>query len=145
MATQEQVLDPNLLEMDLDAIEDLPPFEVPPTGHYQLKLTISAKRVNDKPNLEWNYELVSTLEKGKETDPDAKPGMKFSELAGLPKGLSFVKDKLEVLGAAFGTTKLAEIIAGAQGIMVTANVSPRIVEKDGETKIFARVKNLQVA
>ena len=145
MATAEQVLDPNLVEIDLEAIEDLPPFEVPPVGHYQLKMKLSAKKVNDKPNLEFAYEVVECLEKGDPASEDAKVGTKFSELAQLPKGLPFVKDKLMALSAAFGTTKLPEIIAGCQDIMVTATIAHRDVTKDGETKTYPRVKNLQIA
>lgn len=141
----EQVLDPNLIEIDLGAIDDLPPFEVPPNGHYQLKLSIAAKKVNDKPNLEFAYEVVQQLEKANPSDPDAVVGAKFSELAGIPAGLPFVKDKLLVLSAAFGTTKMDEIIAGCQGIMVTAAVSQRKVTDNGEVKVYPKVKNLQVA
>ena len=79
MATDNsQALD--LLDMDFEAIEDVPGFDVPHNGDYRLRLSAEVKKVGDNQCLEVGYEVMETLKKNNDADPDAVPGTKFSQL-----------------------------------------------------------------
>lgn len=134
------------IEFDLSEVADLPPLEIPPAGTYQLKLTLEQKEINDKAKLLFQYEVTSALSLQHPEGDQPVVGTKFSEFFNLNKeGLSFAKDKLLVLSAAFGTTSVAALIDAVKDLAVTAEVSKKTSKKDGETYVNAVVKKLAIA
>ena len=67
-----------LLDASMDDVEDLPPLGVPPTGHYNLSLTVERKPVSEKDALVFSYEIEAINELADDGEAaDVKVGQKF--------------------------------------------------------------------
>lgn len=157
--SEANMLDMNLLDMSMDEIEDLPGFEVPPTGEYVLKMKTEMKVINNKTFVETSFEVVECLKKDKDTDADGKPGSMFSSLYTV-KGDGKDKDK-DAEMRRLGLGKLKELLAGVAettgetnvavlvrdfvaSALVQATVKRRQDREDPE-KFYGNVKNLRLA
>lgn len=135
----------DLMDLSLDDLKDLPPFEVPPVGHYKLRLSLAWKEVNDKQCIEAQFEVVETLEL---TDTSAQPcaaGTKFSTLFQLANEFGqgafkeLVKPLMEGLG--LGGKKVSEIVKEVQNVEIAATVKHR-KDKNDKEKVYANVVNV---
>lgn len=145
--------DPMLLDMDLAEIEDLPGFYVPYNGEYNLKFNMAMKVVNGKAAVETNYEVVDTIKKNDDSDPDTTPGTKFSSLyflQGEPDAVKMSKGRLKELLAgvaeALGEGNVLVLVRDhfATPVNVSATVTRR-ADKEDKEKFYAGVKNLRLA
>lgn len=157
--SEAQVMDLALLDMNMEDIEDLPGFDVPVTGEYILKMETAMKEINNKTFVETSYEVIECLKKDKDTDPDSKPGSKFSSLYTIKgDGKDAAKD---VEMRRLGLGKLKELLAGVAestgegnvavlirdyvaSALVQATVKRRADKEDPE-KFYGNVKNLKLA
>lgn len=157
--SENQVLDMNLLDMSMDEIEDLPGYEVPPTGEYVLKMTTAMKEINGKTFVETEYEVIECLKKDKDTDADGKVGSKFSSLYTI-KGDGKDKEK-DAEMRRIGLGKLKELLAGVAestgetnvGVLVRDFVASALVQatvkrrqdREDTEKFYGNVKNLRLS
>jgi hypothetical protein len=148
MATDNsQALD--LLDMDFEAIEDVPGFEVPHNGDYRLRLGAEVKKIKENQCLEISYEVMDTLKKNNDADPDAVPGTKFSQLFSLQgepekvkKALGYAKLLLKPIGEAVGEGNLMVLVRDhLPGMICTATVKRR-ADKEDDEKFYPVIKNL---
>jgi len=148
-----------LLDQDLDSIEDLPGFEVPPTGEYLLKMTTAIKKINDKIFVETSYEVLECVKQDKEEDIPAKLGNKFSSLFTIKGDGKDAEKDAEMVR--LGKGKLKELLvdiaeATGQGNLLvlvrdivadcTVNATvKRRQDKEDKEKFYGNVKNLRLA
>lgn len=141
----------DILDKQLDDIEDLAGFEVPPTGTYGFNLSMAVKEVNDKPAVEVGLELMDVVELANDNDTAPAVGTKCSMLfflAGkeeaVKMSLGRLKELAVPLGEHFGTTNLKEIIGRCKDpILVEANLKRR-TDKEDKDKHYASLKALSV-
>lgn len=158
-ANQQQVLDMSLLDMNIEDIEDLPGFDVPPTGEYVLKMKTAMKEINNKIFIETEYEVVECLKKDKDTDADCKIGSKFSSLYTIRGdgkdaekdaemrrlGLGKLKELLSGIAESTGENSVAVLVRDfIASAIVQATVKRRADKEDAE-KFYGNVKNLRFA
>ena len=144
--------DLDLLDMNLSDIEDLPGFEVPVAGEYELRVTADIKTVKEKKAVEIGYEVVACTKKNNDADKDTTPGTKFSQLfflQGDPDGVKISLGKLKELlsGVAeqVGEGNLLVLIRDhLKGMMATATVTRR-ADKEDKERFYPVVKNLMKA
>lgn len=134
----------SLLNANLDDLADLPSFEVPVPGHYQLLLDITAKKIGDADAIEFSYEVVDTLELANSEDTPPKPGDKFSEAYMLNNefGVGKLKVAIKPIAEALGTSSLRDLVGGqVKGMSISATVKRR-VDKNDKEKFYAVVSNI---
>lgn len=139
----------SLLSMSADDLADIPGFEVPPTGHYNLAVYFEAKEVNKKSCIECNFTVKDVIE----ILPDATPPLvdtKFSVLCqignefGLGKLKAISKPIMDGLGIGNYGELLGQVGKASSGVLISATVKPRKDKNDPE-KIYADVSNVTLA
>lgn len=143
----DDTFDLNLLDQNLADIEDLPSFEVPPAGTYQLLVSLSTKTVNEHPAVAADLEIISTVQLANSADTPAVDGTKFGLLFMLDNefGLGNMKKFLAPFAEHFGTDNVRELVTEkVQNVQITATVKRR-VDKEDKEKVYAIVTNIVVA
>lgn len=144
-----------LMDASMDEIDDLPPVGVPPSGHYNLKM--SAERVTPVEEgkneyIKFSYEVEAINQLDNETEADqVAVGMKFSQIFSPMKkdgtinefGIGLLKEAVAPFSAHFGTSKMGETLGQIDGISVAASLSRTKDKKDAERFNF-RLKNVTV-
>lgn len=145
-------LEIDLLDRNLEDIEDLPGFDVPSPGRYVLKLVTSLKSVNQKPAVEFQYEVQSCIAKNKEEDEDAVVGTKFSNLYFL-KGseeavaisMGKMKELLKTTAEQLQCSNLLLLLRDhLKEVLVEADVNKR-QDKEDKEKFYPVIKNMKIA
>lgn len=151
MSTQQE-LDPSILDISIDDIEDLPGFNVPSNGEYICKLEAMQKEVNEKSCVEFAFEVVQCLKKDKDSDDDAKEGDRFSilfMLEGTMEAVKISKGKLkEALLNVADSTGQRNI-----GVLVRDYIAHTVVQltvkkrqdRTDKDRYYASIKNLKLA
>lgn len=150
--SENTILDESLLDMNIGDIEDLPGFEAPYAGEYLLKLDAAVKVVNEKQTVELGYEVMECVKKNSDTDPDTKPGTKFSQLfflTGEPDAvkvsLGRLKEVLLPLAEKLGEGNLLLLVRDhLKGVQIKATCSRRQDKTDKE-RYYPTVKNVDLA
>lgn len=150
--SNQQDLDLSMLDMNLEDIPDLPGFEVPSAGEYNLRLKAEVKMVNEKIAVEVSYEVIDCIRKNDDADPDAAPGTKFSQLfflQGKPEGIKISLGKLKELLSGVAEQKgegnlLILVRDHLADAVVTATVKRR-ADKEDKEKFYPDVKNMKLA
>lgn len=150
--------DLSILDRNFDDIEDLPAFQVPPTGDYILEVKGEFKTVNKKKAFELGYVIVSCVEQSDAEDTPAKPGDKFSQLFFLSSDKTgeeaekALKLNLGLMKAQFAgiaeQTGQSNLLIVCRDILKSAIVKATVVRKqDKQDKdVFrARVSNMTLA
>ncbi len=147
----------SILDKNLEDIEDLPGFEVPPQGTYQFLVNAEAKYLppkegdkGDRPVVVLDYEVTGIVQLA---DPIAIPpviGDKFGELfmLGNEYGEANMKKALAPYAAHFGTTNITTLIREKlNNVVVVGTVKYRFnKEKDPRKENpYASVVNVVVA
>ena len=120
-------IDMSALDVDMNSVEELKGFELPPEGSYTCTLSLSPKAINGETRLEWKFDVVEPIELN---DPDAvvPAGATFNLLMGLrpiktkdgkdfdPKAVFKVKCTIlsEALGVANNPRELVEAVQNVQ-------------------------------
>lgn len=148
-----------LFGADLDDIADLPAFEVPPPGAYLLRVSTEIKKINNKPVVEFKYEVVETValkvqdESAANYRAPSKPGTQFSvpvfiggdDKEKAAKSVARLKAMLLPFGQHFGNTKVEPLINELiKDVTIAAVITNREDKQDPE-KIYAGVRDVAVA
>jgi hypothetical protein len=126
-----------LLDASMDDLDDLPPVGVPPTGHYNLTMSMKIEDVKDKEGsgtrkvIFANYIVDAINELKDEADRgDVAVGQQFREGFYLTKkngekntfAIGTLKERLKPLAERFGSTNIGELINQCNAIAITASV-----------------------
>lgn len=144
------------LDKQLDDIEDLPGFSVPPQGTYELLVSAEAKTLdgkNGKPDRDvvvLNYEVMGTIKLADDTAAAPIVGDKFGEMFILDNeyGLGNLKKAMIPYSEAFGTSNLRELIQEKiQNVQITGTVKHRFNKKEDPQQLnpYANVTNVVVS
>jgi hypothetical protein len=144
------------LDRSLEDIEDIPSFDVPPLGTYQLLVCAELKKLpkDDKNPTErgvvvLNYEITDVVQLA---DPTEKPpviGSKFGEMfmLGNEFGEGNMKKSFSPYATHFGVTNMKSLVRDlVQNVVVTATVKHRFNKKDDPKKEvpYAQVLNVVI-
>lgn len=133
-----------LLNASLDDIEDLPPMGVPPTGHYNLNVTLTIEEVGDDnikvPRMLYTIEAVNELKDDSEAS-EAAVGGQFSEFFYLAKkdgtvnkfGIGKLKARCKPIAEGLGIEgSMGELFSALKDIKIAANVKRTVNKKNPE-------------
>lgn len=134
-----------LLDASMDDLEDLPPYGVPPTGHYNLTVTFGLKEVGSGDDLKevigatYVIDAVNEL-KDSEEATEVVPKQMFSEYFYLTKkdgsintiSIGKLKERLKPYVERAGTSNIRELINTVNEWAITAEVKRRVNPKDEE-------------
>lgn len=141
----------DLMDASLDDLKDLPGFEVPPKGHYQLIVSLEKKVVNDHNSIEAKCEVVSTLELANKNETAVENGTKFGQLFMMDNewGQGGFKGFAVPIGQAMGFATVGQCVAGIQNVKIAATLNHRYHKEDrskpvAERRTYADLKNIEV-
>lgn len=132
-----------LLAASMDDIDDLPPYGVPPTGHYTLEITASLEDKKDKTGqyVKFDYVVVGITEiKDPEEASEVQVGTKFMEPIspfgkdGKPNefGMGRLKERLAPVSAHLGNNNVGEVLQAVNKLVVAAELKRTVDRKDPE-------------
>jgi len=137
----------DLMDASIDDLKDLPPFIVPPVGHYKLQVSLERKVVNTHPCVEAQFVVQETLELKNPAETPVENGTKFSTLYTMDNEFGqgnfklFLAPLLEGLG--LQGKKVSEVIASVKNVVIAATVKQR-PDKEDKDKIYANVVNAEL-
>lgn len=138
-------IDMTALDVDMNSVEDIKGFELPPEGSYVCMLSLAPKVINNETRIEWKYDVVEPLQLN---DPDAEvpAGATFNQLMGLKviktkDGKDFdprsvFKVKCTILSEALGVANNPrELVEAVQNVQVTCFLKHKL----SNGKVYAEV------
>ena len=138
-------IDMTALDVDMNSVEDIKGFELPPEGSYVCTLSLAPKVINNETRIEWKYDVVEPLQLN---DPDAEvpAGATFNQLMGLKviktkDGKDFdprsvFKVKCTILSEALGVANNPrELVEAVQNVQVTCFLKHKLTNG----KVYAEV------
>jgi hypothetical protein len=137
----------DLMDASIDDLKDLPPFIVPPVGHYKLQVSLERKVVNTHPCVEAQFVVQETLELKNLAEAPVENGTKFSTLYTMDNEFGqgnfklFLAPLLEGLG--LQGKKVSEVVASVKNVVIAATVKQR-PDKEDKDKIYANVVNAEL-
>lgn len=143
----------DLMDMQMDAVEDLPPMGVPPTGHYNLLVTAS-REARDEGNeyIKFSYTIESVNEvKNPAEETQAAVGMKFTEFFSPLKkdgtvnefGMKFLKQTMAPFAAHFGGSSFSDVLANIDKVSIAASLV-RVKDKNDSDRFNFRLSDVIV-
>jgi hypothetical protein len=143
----------DLMDMQMDAVEDLPPMGVPPTGHYNL-LVSASREEKDGGNeyIKFSYTIESVNEvKNTAEETQAAVGMKFTEFFSPLKkdgtvnefGMKFLKQTMAPFAAAFGGSSFSDVLANIDKVSIAASLV-RVKDKNDSDRFNFRLSDVIV-
>lgn len=144
----------DLMDANLDDLQDMPAFEVPPKGHYKLNVSLESKTVNDKPSIEAKLVVGEVLELANPNDKKPEIGAKFSQLFMMDNefGQGAFKEFVKPIAAGLGlqNPKISQAFAAIQNVTIAATVKHRVHKEDTrlpveEQRRYAQLTNVTVA
>lgn len=138
----------NLMDASLDDVADLPAFEIPPKGHYKLRLEKfeQVTTSSDKPATSMRIVVVSTLELTNKSEAPIKDGTKFGPLFMMDNefGQGAFKQVAKAFAKGLGmvSPKVSEIMA-LTNIEFTAAVGQR-QDKNDKERFYPTLANIEV-
>lgn len=144
----------SLLDASMDDLDDLPPVGVPPSGHYNLTMTMEPKEIgegeNKKEVLAATY-TVDAINELKDEDErnEVQVGQTFTEFFHLTKkdgskntfGIGTLKERLKPLAERFGSTNVGELVRECKQISIAATLV-RKVNKKNEDQYNMNLKDM---
>jgi len=137
----------NLLDANLDDLDDLPEFVVPPAGAYNATiLSIEEKKIGDHPAVEMKFSLQETLELSNATDAPVAPGTECSVSFMLDNefGVGGMKAALKPLQVALGTTSARETMEAAKGCSIMLVTKVRSGKGENADKKYLGIHKIEV-
>ena len=146
--------DLSILDKDMSDVEDLPSFEVWPTGTYKFLVNAKTKKFEgkegkaDRSVVMLEYEMVEAIEVKSNEVPI--PGSRFSEMFGLDNedGIKFLKRGLLPYSQFFETSNIKTLVTEKiQNVVATGTVKQRKVKgKDGaDDAVYGSMTNVVIA
>lgn len=142
-----------LMDSSIDALKDLPGFEVPPKGHYKLQVSLEKKEINGHPSIEAKCTVVSTLELADKGGTPIEDGTKFSQLFMMDNewGQGGFKGFALPIAAGLGMSgaKIGDVVKAVQNVTIAATINHRYNKEDKEKPVadrrtYADLKNVEV-
>lgn len=130
-----------LLDADLDDLDDLPPVGVPPSGHYNLTMSMSIEQVGEEKRdvifASYVVDAINELKDDTERE-EVAIGQQFREGFYLTKkngekntfGIGTLKERLAPMAARFGTTSIRDLIEQTKQVAITAKVIRKVNKKN---------------
>lgn len=143
----------DLMDASIDDLKDLPGFEVPPKGHYKLKVSLEKKEVNGHPSIEARLTVLETLELAQQNDTRVEDGTKFSQLFMMDNewGQGGFKGFAMPIAAGLGLhgATIGNVIKAVQDVTIAATIKHRYHKEDKEKPVadrrtFADLTNVTV-
>ena len=137
-----------LMASGMDDLEDLPPVGVPPTGHYNLAVTVERKANKEATSeyIQFSYvvEAINGLKEESEAD-QAAVGMQFTQNFSPLKrdgtinkfGVGFLKEALAPFAQHFGTGNIGSLCEQVQHVSVAATLTRRVNKKESDRFDFS--------
>lgn len=130
-----------LLNASMDDLDDLPPVGTPPSGHYNLSLTMSIEEMGDDKRqvIFANYVIDAINELKDESEAaEVAVGQKFREGFFILKkdgkvnefGIGTLKERLKPMVAVYNTDKIGELVAQTKQVAIAASVKRTVNKKD---------------
>lgn len=137
----------DLLSMDMDDIEDLPPVGVPPTGHYNLEVTATREtRDAGGEYIKFAYTVTSVNEvKDPMEESQAAVGQNFVDFYSPLKkdgtvnefGMKFLKQAMQPYADHFGGGNFGEVMNNINKVAIAATLVRRMDKKDSDRFNFS--------
>jgi len=141
----------DLMDMQMDEIEDLPPMGVPPTGHYNLLVTATREeRDGGNEYIKFAYTIESVNEvKNVAEESQAAVGMKFTEFFSPLKkdgtvnefGMKFLKQTMAPFAAHFGGSSFSAVLESINKVSIAASLV-RVVDKKEADRFNFRLSDV---
>ena len=141
----------DLMSMEMDSIEDLPPMGTPPTGHYNLLVTATREeRDGGNEYIKFAYTIESINEvKNAAEESQAAVGMKFTEFFSPLKkdgtvnefGMMFLKQSMAPFAAHFGGSSFSEVLESINKVSIAASLV-RIADKKEADRFNFRLSDV---
>lgn len=133
----------SLMDAGMDDLEDLPPVGVPPTGHYNLSVTVERKSNKEATGeyVQFTYVVEAINEiKDPAEESQAAVGQKFTQnFSPIKKdgtvnewGVGFLKEAVAPFSAHFGESKIGAVLALIQNVSVAATLVRRANKKEAD-------------
>lgn len=130
-----------LLDASMDDLDDLPPVGVPPTGHYNLRVSADRKENSDKTGeyVQFTYVVTAINELKNEAEAgEAAVDQKFTNnFSPIKKdgtvnewGVGFLKEAIAPFSAHFGTDKIGATLELIKDVDVAATLVRRANKKE---------------
>lgn len=131
----------SVMDAQMNDLDDLPPIGVPPTGHYNLRVSAERKQNQDKTSeyVQFSYVVEAINEiKNAEEESQAAVDQKFSNnFSPLKKdgtvnefGIGFLKEAVAPFSAHFGSAGLGETLGLIKDVSVAATLVRRANKKE---------------
>ena len=111
----------SLLDLNLDDLDDLPEFVVPPAGSYSaVILSCEEKMIGTHPAVEMKFKLLETMELANPSEVHVADGTECGVAFMLDNkyGVGDMKASLAPIKAALGTTSARETMAACKGLAI---------------------------
>lgn len=121
----------SILDSQLDDLNDLPEFLVPPPGAYRATiLSATEKKVGDHPAVEFKFKLLETMELTNTDDTPVADGTETSIAYMLDNeyGVGNFKKFLAPIALATGASQAREVMAASVGLEVLLVTKLRVVK-----------------
>lgn len=144
-----------LFAKDITELSELASFQPPPTGVYNMDVSVDFKVINKKPSVEARFKIKDTVDA---TEPEgklkvAKPGDEFSiafilvKSDGSPNDVAEgkMREFLEYFIEYAQTTNVEELVTGKiKDVAITATVKTK-ADKDDDDRFRVDVKDIVIA
>lgn len=140
----------SLLDGNIEDLRELPGFEVPTPGIYNLLATTALKEINNATCVELSVTVVSCEEQDDPTATPTIPGTKSSMLFDLSRdfAVSDMKKVLKPFGEHFGVKNLRQLVEETiNDVQIIAKVGRRAgkVKNPGDpVKFFMNISNITI-
>lgn len=146
-AAQNVVPIEDLMDATIDDLKDLPPFILPPKGHYKLLLGLERKSINDRPAIIANFVVEETMELSNKADIAVEKGTKFNQVFFMDNefGQGAFKLFMSPVSASMGWAgkKISELCNLCQNVHIAATLKHKKDKEDAE-KFYPNVVNPEV-
>lgn len=142
----------DLLNASMEDIEDLPPVGAPPSGHYNLLLSMEKREVGEKDVICADFEITAINDLKEGEDPEeVKEGQKFTIFYHVTKkdgtmnkfGIGQLKELLKPFATHFGKNNIGELINDVKQMNIAAAVK-RKVNRKNEDQYNLNIKDIVI-
>lgn len=135
----------DILDQNLEDLQDLPAFEVPPAGAYNATIKgAEEKDINDHPAVEVKFVLNEVMELANPEDTPPAAGTETSIIYMMDNefGVGNFKELLKPIAAATGISKTRELVDAMKGMQVL--LVTKVRQNKDKTQNYLGIHSLQV-
>lgn len=132
-----------LLDIDLEAVEDMQGFLLPPKGFYRLVINESGlSEAGDTQVIKIGLAIGETLELVNSSDEPAPEGGQFDQTYFPGFGVQQFKTEFAEVAKSQGFTTFGELINGLAGMEITAHIGHR-KDKNDKDKFYPTISKIE--